>query len=124
MDTKTTLELVKAEESITAAQLVEKLVKLNPDALQGDARLHVLHLIDEGYLDILQNWKLSINPWMRLPVLPEQLAKDRELSLKDPQERAYIEAKGGFTCDTCVFAPKCTLAFDHYNTDGDCLYRK
>lgn len=26
-----------------------------------------------------------------------------------------------FTCETCVFLAWCEYAYDHYNTDGDCL---
>lgn len=29
-----------------------------------------------------------------------------------------------FTCDGCAMVTRCTLAFDPYNTDGDCLLDK
>lgn len=29
-----------------------------------------------------------------------------------------------FTCDMCTSAPTCSLAFDGYNTNGDCLLEK
>lgn len=29
-----------------------------------------------------------------------------------------------FTCDECDLARRCVFAFDHYNTDGDCLLEK
>lgn len=29
-----------------------------------------------------------------------------------------------FTCDNCGLVRKCRLAFDGYNTNGDCLYDK
>lgn len=29
-----------------------------------------------------------------------------------------------YTCDDCGAAPHCTLAFEPYNTDGDCLADK
>lgn len=32
--------------------------------------------------------------------------------------------KMSFTCDECSHAPLCTLSFDGYNTDGDCLLSK
>jgi hypothetical protein len=32
--------------------------------------------------------------------------------------------EGKFTCDGCRAAPRCSLAFDPYNTDGDCLAGK
>jgi hypothetical protein len=29
-----------------------------------------------------------------------------------------------YTCDGCAHAPECRLAYDLYNTDGDCLASK
>lgn len=29
-----------------------------------------------------------------------------------------------FTCSTCVMLAWCEFAYDHYNTDGDCLANK
>lgn len=29
-----------------------------------------------------------------------------------------------FTCDNCAHMPECSLAFDLYNTNGDCLASK
>ena len=55
----------------------------------------------------------------RVPRTPEQLAEER---------RASLEWWGGadqpFTCDGCPRASVCVLAFDPYNTHGDCLYDK
>jgi len=31
---------------------------------------------------------------------------------------------GELTCDNCATAPKCSLVFDAYNTNGDCLLEK
>ena len=65
----------------------------------------------------------------RRPVTAEELAAERRRSLKlwrggtacdwpTPAEDVR------FTCDECALAPRCALAFDHYNTDGDCLASK
>lgn len=35
--------------------------------------------------------------------------------------RAHGEPKNGFTCDDCGARFTCTLVFDMYNTNGDCL---
>jgi len=36
----------------------------------------------------------------------------------------HIGTIDAFTCDDCPRALICELAFDAYNTDGDCLYDK
>jgi len=36
----------------------------------------------------------------------------------------YPGASDRFSCDGCGLVRKCLLAFDPYNTDGDCLYEK
>ncbi len=45
-----------------------------------------------------------------------------------PDEAAYYPegyaAPQNFTCDMCTSAPRCTLAYDSYNTNGDCLAAK
>lgn len=44
------------------------------------------------------------------------------------QEMAEIRGNehplGHFTCDNCFLVSKCSLAFDDYNTNDDCLYSK
>lgn len=35
-----------------------------------------------------------------------------------------VTAETKYTCDSCGAAPHCTLAFEPYNTDGDCLADK
>jgi len=62
--------------------------------------------------------------WLRKePLTQEQLSTFR----KEQVERAgqvLKTAPDKFTCDGCGLASVCTLAFDSYNTDGDCLYDK
>lgn len=36
----------------------------------------------------------------------------------------WFGSERAFTCDGCSRAPVCVLAFDPYNTDGDCLDEK
>lgn len=70
----------------------------------------------------------------RPAVPPERLALERKRALELMREaNVYLAADGdsdlfdveaGFTCDKCELAPTCTLAFDLYNTDGDCLASK
>lgn len=45
---------------------------------------------------------------------------------KNPmQNRVLVRVqKSGFTCDGCSVVKDCGLAFDGYNTDGDCLREK
>lgn len=59
------------------------------------------------------------NKWVREPIAQEQLDAERARSV------AFSgEPDGGFTCDACTFAPRCVLAFDGWNTNGDCLAEK
>lgn len=53
------------------------------------------------------------------PRSPAKLAVIRQLSLEHNFEDAAC-----FTCDDCEGAPRCLLAFDFYNTNGDCLASK
>jgi hypothetical protein len=48
-----------------------------------------------------------------------QLAQDRAISVT-----INGEPQGGFTCDQCGAVRRCKLAFDWYNTNGDCLAEK
>jgi hypothetical protein len=36
----------------------------------------------------------------------------------------FTECEGEFTCDDCNIACWCTLVYDAYNTNGDCLLSK
>jgi hypothetical protein len=56
----------------------------------------------------------------RVPLTPEELANERERSIAAADLPSTVE----FTCDTCGAVSFCTLAFDGYNTDGDCLAEK
>jgi|SRR5690606_34306013 len=46
-----------------------------------------------------------------------QLERSRSVELSNSQIKE-------FTCDNCPTAFMCVLAFDHYNTNGDCLASK
>jgi lysozyme family protein len=77
---------------------------------------------------VTRSAELSKPVWPdREPVTAEFLAKERKRSLEifaqyntDGEESEITE----FTCDGCGHAPCCSLAFDHYNTNGDCLASK
>ncbi len=49
----------------------------------------------------------------------EELAGIRQGALKH-----FLDKDVVFTCDDCPAAPDCSLAFDQYNTCGDCLMEK
>lgn len=53
-------------------------------------------------------------------VSPEQLAHERAEAIIT----SFRGAPTTFTCDTCEIAAECALAFDAYNTNGDCLAEK
>lgn len=64
----------------------------------------------------------------RLPVWPDRepvtlfkLVEERRQSRLDSIGEYPIAA---FTCDECAHATRCDLAFDWYNTHGDCLADK
>lgn len=64
------------------------------------------------------------NEWLwATPLTDAELAEDRRTAV-DLIAGMYDEAPNRFTCDDCPMAVHCTLAFDVYNTDGDCLYEK
>jgi hypothetical protein len=59
--------------------------------------------------------------WTRsVPLTEEGVANLRQEAVKTQNLRLDIK----LTCDDCSRANVCTLAFDQYNTDGDCLYDK
>lgn len=67
--------------------------------------------------------KKEVDEWTReVPLTPEELAAYRLQQIKWGDELGL--SPDVFTCDNCALAPKCKLAFDGYNTDGDCLYSK
>lgn len=57
-------------------------------------------------------------PWMhKEPIGVEELTR---LIEGFRHEMGTVEC----TCETCDIQNKCTLAWDYYNTDGDCLLMK
>ena len=62
-------------------------------------------------------------PWLReTPLTDEEVKNLRERALAGYEKAGYCPDK--FTCDDCEDKNRCTLAFDLYNTDGDCLMMK
>lgn len=60
-----------------------------------------------------------------VPLTPEQLAADRAQLVARYQELNYFDGETPvFTCDDCGARFTCTLVFDLYNIDGDCLAEK
>ncbi len=57
-----------------------------------------------------------------VPLTDAQLAADRAKIVAMYAEHG--EAIDAFTCDDCGARFTCTLVFDAYNTDGDCLAEK
>jgi len=69
---------------------------------------------------------MTKGPWdpLEVPRTQEQL-----LELRKQAQLLYGELCGTitvpeFTCEKCDQVNKCVLAFDLYNTDGDCLMEK
>lgn len=52
---------------------------------------------------------------------PGELVSLRKAAAIDLAKRRIPDK---FTCDMCVDAARCSLAFDPYNTNGDCLASK
>jgi hypothetical protein len=52
------------------------------------------------------------------PLTLAQMRRLEELALEDNAPEVTM------TCSTCTAASVCALAFDPYNTDGDCLMTK
>jgi len=64
------------------------------------------------------------NEWIRKePLTPNQMAEFRKEQVKRAGE-IIKDVPEKFTCDDCGLAGVCRLAFDSYNTNGDCLYDK
>ncbi len=64
------------------------------------------------------------NEWLwATPLTDEELAQARAEAIAK-ESQSIGGALDGYTCDTCPMAPRCSLAFDSYNTEGDCLYEK
>jgi hypothetical protein len=64
------------------------------------------------------------NRWLlKVPRTPAQMKAFRKVQLARAVEISG-KAPAKFTCDGCRIANICTLAFDAYNVEGDCLYEK
>lgn len=85
-------------------------------------------------VEACNKWRATLPMWVRhrvrredngdlfvTPLTPEQLAELRAWALRDP---SWVEPPKEYTCDGCALAPTCSLVFDGWNTDGDCLYIK
>lgn len=67
---------------------------------------------------------LADDPWTwREPVSDDELEAARADSLAWLNREDHTH-EGPFTCDDCPRKAVCVLAFDPYNTEGDCLYDK
>lgn len=65
------------------------------------------------------------NQWLfKEPITQEQLAEFRKNLAEHVKEHWDMPAVGELTCDKCGLASVCSLVFDAYNTNGDCLYDK
>ena len=62
--------------------------------------------------------------WKRdKPLTEDELAAKRKEALAFYEEQG-IHCSDLFTCDDCPSRFVCTLVFDAYNTNGDCLMEK
>jgi hypothetical protein len=63
--------------------------------------------------------------WVWEPALTsEDLAEYRRIMTTLNAVDGSVTAETKYTCDSCSVAPHRTLAFEPYNTDGDCLADK
>jgi len=63
------------------------------------------------------------DPWLlQEPRTSEQVAalRKEKIAFYGP----HVSIPETFTCDGCGLVNVCTLAFDPYNSDGDCLHDK
>lgn len=64
------------------------------------------------------------------PIWPDRATVSAETLVRERAERVawheehFGPAPAEFTCDECSHAASCALAFDSYNTNGDCLADK
>lgn len=66
---------------------------------------------------------VPVDEWTRETALtPDELAAYRKKMVELGDELGH--SPWDYTCDRCSRAAICKLAFDGYNTDGDCLYSK
>lgn len=65
------------------------------------------------------------DPWLYVvPRTDDELRAERAESIAWHAEHHGRIIDRGFTCDNCPMKAICSLAFDGYNTEGDCLYDK
>ena len=55
--------------------------------------------------------------------IKEELAAERIEGVLNATSH-NVDVSKGFTCDNCAGAPTCKLAYDAWNTRGDCLREK
>jgi hypothetical protein len=71
-----------------------------------------------------REWMKTLDQWLRKRILTlEELVADRQEARKQNLELTGVEDLQ-YTCDECWMARACGLAFDSYNTNGDCLLEK
>lgn len=58
------------------------------------------------------------------PMTEEEVAASRAWAVEGAALDGFPVDGKGYTCDGCVRVKNCLLAFDRYNTDGDCLAEK
>jgi hypothetical protein len=67
--------------------------------------------------------KPPVDQWTRaVPLTPQELAMYRVKQVEWGNELG--RSPDVYTCDDCASAPRCKLAFDAYNDEGDCLLEK
>lgn len=76
----------------------------------------------EKMSDPLDRWLLSEDKART----KEAIAEEREKTLQAMKHDKLIDNPKAvvFACDSCDLASRCTLLFDPYNTNGDCLLEK
>ena len=92
-----------------------------------EARMFMNFISDRKFHDEQDHLNRGVEPsadeWTRaVPLNPEQLKEFRAHLVALGDELGH--SSDVYTCDGCARAPICLLAFDGYNTDGDCLYSK
>lgn len=57
-----------------------------------------------------------LDEWARHNEIPDLMIWRKTFYVNNPRSRC--------TCDKCAAVTICSLAYDEYNTNGDCLYDK
>lgn len=79
--------------------------------------------------DIIYAGRRPVNPndeWsdLRPPLTQEQMQRAADLTRQIMAEDYPRFAAAELTCERCLAATTCPLAFDSYNFDGDCIMEK